>query len=245
MVFAAGAGDRLVGTVAYSDYPAAAAGVTRIGDAFRVDFERLRSLAPDLILAWQGGNPADLVEELKRQGYRVVALKPGRVADIAGHLVAIGELMGTGPVARREAEAFMNRWDALKTRFSAQAPLDVFFQISDQPLYTIGGPHTVTELIETCGGRNVFDDLDGLAPVVDLEAVIGRDPAVIISLNEDSLVAWQDFPGLTAVREGNLYAVNGDLVTRPGTRLVAGAEAICAALDTARRQIPPGDPATR
>ena len=207
----------------------------RIGDAFRVDLERLRSLAPDLVLAWRGGNPEGLVSELDRLGYRVVALEPARVGDVAEHLVTIGALLGLGDEAGRRAAAFDEAWRAIAARYRDAAPVDVFFQVSDRPLYTVGGPHTVTEIIAACGGRNVFADLSTLAPVVDLEAVIGRDPQAIVAMNPTMLESWRDWPNLPAVRDGHLFTVDGDLVTRPGPRLIDGARAICAALDQARR----------
>ena len=235
LVYAVGGGDRLVGTVAYSDFPPAANDIPRIGDAFRVDLERLRSLSPDLVLAWRGGNPDALVTELGRLGYRVVALEPARVGDVAGHLRTVGDLLGVGAEADRRAAVFADAWQDLRAQYREAAPVDVFFQVSDRPLYTVGGPHTVTEIIAACGGRNVFADLGALAPVVDLEAVIGRHPQVIVAMNPTMLEGWQAWPNLPAVRDGHLYTVDGDLVTRPGPRLVDGARAICAALDQARR----------
>lgn len=236
LVHAAGAGGQLVGTVAWTDYPAAAAALPHIGDAFRLDLEALAALAPDLVLGWKGGNPDHLLEQLERRGYRVVALAPRALDDIGEHLLEIGRLAGTSGTARRAAADYRLALDALRRAQAGKPPVRVFYQVSWRPLYTIGGSQLISELIALCGGRNLFADLGDLAPAIGIEAVLARDPEVILTadVQRAELDEWRRWPGISAVAHGHLYSVDGDLVVRASPRILAGTRQVCAALDKAR-----------
>lgn len=236
LVFAAGAGEQLVGTVAWTDYPPAAAALPHIGDAFRIDLEALAALQPDLVLGWTGGNPDHLLEQLGQRGYRVVALEPRRLDDIGRHLVEIGELAGTEAAAREAAAIYRVDLYGLRRAHADKPELRVFYQVSWRPLYTVGGRQLISEIIALCGGRNVFADLGELAPAVAMEAVIARDPEVILTAEGQSvdLDEWRRWPGISAVAAGHLYTVDGDLVVRPSPRILEGTRQVCAALDLAR-----------
>ncbi len=236
LVFSAGAGDRLVGVVAYSDFPEAAQALPVIGDAFRIDPEQLAAVDPDLVLAWEGGNPDEALDQLETRGYRVIRLATESLFDVADNLEAIGRLTGTGDMAQRAAGDYRAALEKLAATHRGREPITVFYQVSPQPLYTVGGRHAISDMIRVCGGRNVFDDLGQLAPVVSLEAVIDRDPEVIIASNYgDPLERWRGWPDLSAARNGNLYTVDAALVTRPGLRMLEGTRAVCRHLDEARQ----------
>jgi iron complex transport system substrate-binding protein len=236
LVHAAGAGDRLIGTVEWSDYPPEAAALPRIGDAFRLDLEALAALGPDLVLAWRGGNPDHLLEQLEQRGYRVVALAPQELDDIGAHLVEIGRLAGTPGPAREAAARYREGLEALRRAQAGKPELRVFWQVSWRPLYTVGGRQLISEVIALCGGRNIFADLGELAPAVGMEAVIARDPEVILSadVQRAELAEWARWPSVTAVARGHLYAVDGDLVVRASPRILEGTRQVCAALDRGR-----------
>ncbi len=239
IVYAAGAGDRLAGVTVYTDFPPTAAGLPRIGDAFRLDMERLSVIGPDLVLAWAEGTPAQLVRRLQELDYRVVRIRTGSVAEVAAALRQVGRLLGTPEAGTRAAAEFLAAMDAAVGVRSQQRPLRVFFQIGSRPLYTVNGEHYISELIRLCGGRNVFAELSGLAPVVSVESVLSRDPELILAPGEDAqaLARWQQWESLTAARTGNLRFVPADPVVRPTPRLAEGAAAICAAIDRSRRSL--------
>ena len=237
LVFAAGAGDTLVGVSAYSDYPAAVEALPRVGDAFTIDQERLALLRPDLLLAWESGTPAHIVDELRHAGYRVEVIRSRSLADISAALVRVGELAGTQQSAREVAADFATALRELGARYGDAEPIRVFYQVSGRPLYTVGGAHYASELIGLCGGRNVFADVDELAPGIDVEAVIDRDPEVMLAGDDagsEAFADWDRWPGLAANRYGNRYLLPADELSRPTTRVLVAATAICEALQSAR-----------
>jgi iron complex transport system substrate-binding protein len=236
LVHAAGAGDRLVGVSEWSDYPPGVEQLPRVDNAFQVDQERLAALAPDLVLGWRGGNPDRMLAQLEQRGYRVVALETATLDDVALQLEAIGRLAGTSDIAAQAARRYREALAALRAEQAGKAELRVFYQVSWQPLYTIGGRQLISRVIALCGGRNVFADVETLAPAVGLEAVVARDPQVILGggSQADQFDGWQRWGTVSAVAGGHMYAVDGNLVTRPAPRILAGARQVCAALDRAR-----------
>ncbi len=149
--------------------------------------------------------------------------------------LALGELAGTRAVAERAAADYRARIAALRDRYRGRPTVRVFVQIDDVPLYTIGGPHLISEILGLCGGENVFADASAQALPVDLESVLVRSPEVILSTDTDEPAPyWARFGQLTAVARGNLYQSNGDLLARPSPRIADGAADVCARLDEAR-----------
>lgn len=242
LVFTAGAGDRLVGVVEYSDYPDAALGLARVGDAFRLDFEAIAELSPDLVLAWESGTPRDVRGRLRDMGIRVVSLDAAGLDSIAAQLVSIGSLAGTSAIADTAAAAYRERLGHLRRRYADAAILRVFYQISMQPLFTISGAHVISEAIEVCGGRNVFAEVRNLSPAVSLEAVIAARPDVIVAGDDNSAkdareklrAQWSGWTSIPAVRTDSLYIVDADLMHRPTTRILDAVADLCRQLDDAR-----------
>ena len=235
LVFAVGAGDLLVGVSAYTDAPEAAASLPVIGDAFNIDQERLTLLAPDLLLAWDTGTPAHVIDELRDRGFRVEVVTTTSLTDIPLALLQIGELTGRNGAA--PAAAFKDGLDRIAGEYADAPLIDVFYQVDARPLYTINGAHFLSEAIELCGGANIFSDLDGLAPLVSVEAVLERDPDVILASTDAGSAAfdeWDRWTELTANRLGNRFLMPADDIGRPTPRLLNGVTAVCSALEKAR-----------
>jgi iron complex transport system substrate-binding protein len=237
IAYAAGAGSMLVGTVEFSDYPAAAKVVPRVGDAWRVDPEQVLALRPDVVLVWPTGTPEATISRLRSLGLKVVDVPTQSLADVPRALRQVGRLAGTLPVAEAAARDFEARVARQRARYAGLPPLEVFIQIDDEPIYTVNGRHVISEIVVLCGGRNVFADLPQLAPPISTEAVLAADPQVILS-TDDTIAEpqqfWQRWPRLRAVRSGNVYKLPSDLVTRAAPRLAQGVEVTCAALERAR-----------
>jgi iron complex transport system substrate-binding protein len=240
LVFAAGAGDMLVGVVEYSDYPEAARSLPRVGDAWRVDMERLLLLEPDIVLTWASGTPEDVIERLDALKLAHREISTFRLADVPVALRTIGEIAGTSQVAGTAAADFEREVAQLRRSYGGAPPLSVFIQLDDQPLYTVNGRHIISEVVELCGGHNVFASLPQLAPPVSLEAVIAADPDVIVSTDDtigDAMGMWRRWTRLKAVDAGAVYSLPADTMARATPRLVSGTRATCAALDDARRRL--------
>jgi len=240
LAFSAGAGERIVGTVEYSDRPEAARHIPHIGDAFRVDYERVLALRPDAVLVWDSGTSAATIERLQGLGLRVVPIATHRIDDVAEAVRRIGRLAGTGAVAEDAARRYEQDMQALRERYRHRASVSVFLQVNDRPLYTVNGKQIMSELVELCGGRNVFAYLDELAPAVGIEAVIAENPQVILSTDytvPDAQESWRKWRHITAVRLGNVYTLPSDDIARATMRLTQGAQEVCRTLDRARARL--------
>ena len=242
-VFAAGAGDKLAGTVEYSDFPAAAKKIRRVGGYSRLDLEAIAALKPDLIVAWQSGNAPAHVEKLRALGFTIYVSQPNRIEDIASEIERIGVLAGTRAQADPAAKRFRDRLAGLQQRYSQRPPVRTFYQIWKQPLMTVGGQQIISSVIRLCGGDNVFESLDTMAPTVTVEAVIAANPEAIVASGmgesrPEWLDDWKRWTSITAVARDNLFFVQPDLIQRHTPRLLDGAERLCQHLETTRSRRP-------
>ena len=237
LVYTIGAGDRLVGVSAWSDYPKQVLALPVVGDAFAVDQEQLRLAAPDLLLVWESGTPAHTVDELRNAGYRVAAIRTRSLDDIATAMLRLGELTGLEASAGEAAAAYRSELRQLREAHAGKQTISVFYQVSARPLYTVNREHYVSELIGICGGDNVFSDLSSLAPGVDVEAVVARNPEVMLAstdAGDDAFDEWQRWPDMTANRLGNQFLLPADEIGRPTTRVIVAGRAMCTAIEQAR-----------
>ena len=229
LVYLSGAGERLVATVAYSDFPAAAADLPRIGDAFRFDLEQLVALEPDLVLAWDSGNPDAALTAMDRLGLPVWRTEIRDIPAMALLLEALGK--ATNLPTSAPADDVRTRWRSLKTRNAGQRPLRYFYQVAERPLYTINGQHLISQGLAACGGINVFEALPTLAPQIGQEAVIEADPELLVAgslgPDRDPLEAWRDWPRLAAVRRNAFILLPADLINRPTPRMLDALETAC------------------
>lgn len=239
MIYAAGAGEALVGAVDYSDHPPAAKALPRVGSYTRADLEAVVAQQPDLVIGWRSGNPPAQIDRLRALGIPVYVNESRALTDVARTLRQIGRLAGTETRANAAADAFEARMAALRTRYAARPSVGVFYQIWNQPLMTINGEHLISDAIRLCGGRNVFDDLALLAPKIGVEAVLVADPEVIVASGmgesrPEWLDAWRAWPQLIAVQRDNLFFIPPELIQRHTPRILDGATRLCEQLETAR-----------
>jgi iron complex transport system substrate-binding protein len=241
LLFAAGAGAQVIATVDYSDYPPAARKIPRIGGSSGLDVERIVALKPDLIVAWASGNPRRTIEQLRSLGFVIYLTEPRHLADIARNLEQLGRLAGTEPVAREEARQFTARYRALTAQYAQRPRLRVFYQVLDPLLITVNREHLISEVLQLCGGENIFAALPLLAPAVSEEAVLAANPEVIIAGGTEEgwrpwQARWRERTELKATNRDALYFIPADRLHRHGPRVLDGVEQLCAALDDARRK---------
>jgi iron complex transport system substrate-binding protein len=239
MLFAAGAGGHVVATVEYSDEPPAARQVPRIGDVVAVDMERLVALRPEVAVVWPGGgNPAQIAE-IAKLGIPVYRQQVNSLADLAGSIRRLGALAGTSTVAEKAARDIEGHLSALSHTYGNARHPSVLMEVWNHPIYTIGGTHLISDALRLCGARNVFGDLREQGPAVDVEAVVARNPDVIIATappgeGKEWLADWKRFGSLRAVRNGNLIAFEDQRLIRLGPSVVDATEALCKVLATAK-----------
>ena len=239
LLYAAGAGNFVVGAVAYSDYPEAAKSIPRVGGGAGLDIEAVVALHPDLVIAWQSGNPSWQIERLFALGMPVFVTEPRKLGDIADLLDKFGKLSGTEAMARKTAADFRQHLARLRSRYSGRPVVPVFYQILDSSLLTVSRRHLIDDVIQLCGGRNVFADLPGLTPRVDVESMVQRNPEVILASGYEPLWPewrdrWRTWLMLIAVAQDNLFLIPPDLIHRHSLRILEGAERVCAVIEQAR-----------
>lgn len=239
LLFAAGAGARVVGVSAFSDYPAAARDLPQVSGGLRLDLERILALRPDLAVGWRSGNAQSDLEKLVALGIPVFFSEPQRLDDLPDTLIRLGRLAGSERAAQTAAAEYRKELAHLRTRYRDRRPVRVFFEVSRQPLMTLNRTHLASDVLALCGGSNVFAASDLIAPEVSVEAVVLQDPdAILFSDHLGTVESVRDWWGkraeLRAVRSGQIYSVPGDLVLRQTPRVVQGAQRVCEALDTVR-----------
>jgi iron complex transport system substrate-binding protein len=163
--------------------------------------------------------------------------EPQKLEDIADNVQKLGQLMGTDAVAGPAAADLRNRIAGLRSRYAKRPVVRSFYQVWDKPLYTLNGRHIVSDALRLCGGENIFDKLAVTAPVVSVEAVLQENPEAIFATAEKNyggVSMWKPYTTLTAVRNDNLFTIDGNLLNRAGPRMVAGAAQLCEKLELAR-----------
>ena len=245
-LFAVGAGQQIVGTVSYSDYPAAARRILQVGNYKDINYELLVSLKPDLVIAWHSGNGDEMIQRLKSLGLRVFVGEPRQLLDVAQMLRRFGELTGHTAAGNAAGDRFAAELTALAADNNGKPVLEVFYQVWDDPLITLNGEHLISDVIRLCGGRNVFDGSIPIAPRISVESVIAVNPQVIVASGmaesrPEWLDDWHNWPVIDAVKNRQLYFVPPDLLQRHAPRILDGAKQLCAHLDKARAELPGGE----
>ena len=231
LVHVAGAGETLLASVEYSDYPPAVAELPRIGDAFRIDVERILDLRPDLIISWESGNPPAAINQLRSLGLSVWEVEIREPDEIAQSLIWIGLATGSQKIANAAAEDFRTRLASLARQYENVPSKPYFYQADDMPLFTLAGDHLVSKGLALCGGENIFADLSGLALQVSHEAVLAANPEAILAPYIEGrpppLEHWNRWQDLTAVRNQALFLLPADQVSRATPRWLDSMDLAC------------------
>lgn len=241
LTYAAGAGDQVVAVVSYSDYPPEAKQVASVGSHTRIDLEKLVGLAPDLVIGWMTGNPVEQLETLEALGMPVFYIEPRDMNGVASAIERLARLAGTEAAGQAVADNFRTTMSALEERYRDREPVPTFYQVWDEPLMSVNSEHLIGQVIEICGGNNVFGDQARLVPRIDDEAVLAANPEAIVAggMGEENrhwLTHWEQYTNLTAVAQGNLFFVPPSLIQRPTPRLMEGTRVLCEKLDAARQK---------
>lgn len=237
LLYAVGAGSKLVGVIEYSNFPPEAQKLPTVGSATAIDIERIVASKPDLVVIWGSGNLAPQIDKLRKLGIPIYDCEPHDFESIATSFERLGKLTGNESLGNTLASDFRVRLAKLAADYRERAPVTVFYQIWREPLMTLNDTHMASAVIRLCGGRNIFGNLQPIAPTVSIESVLKADPQVILTgsgAKDDPFSIWRRFPKMSAVAANHLISIESDLLTRPGPRILQGTEAVCKALDGVR-----------
>ncbi|CAN5802603.1 MAG: cobalamin-binding protein [Pyrinomonadaceae bacterium] len=236
IAYAVGAGDRLVGNTTFCDYPEGAKKVQKVGDTLQPSIERILVLRPQLVLVSTASQLETFTKQLDEHRIAVYVTDPRDLEGVFRSILAVGDLLNEPAAASELAKQLRERSEKVERAVAGLAPVSVFFQLSGQPLYTAGKSSFVTNLIERAGGRSVTANVNEAWPRLSDEAALASRPDAVIMLSGDAMGAEANtkvaaaLRNSPAVQNGRVYLIDGDLLTRPGPRLIDGLEQIAHAL---------------
>ena len=228
ILFALGAGDRVVGRTRWDGWPPEALRVPDLGDGIRPSVETVVGARPDLVILYASGDNRDAARALRATGIDVISLRIDSIAEFERAVVLLGDAVGEPVRARTVVDSVRSTLNRVRSATTGRARPTVFMLAWQTPLMAIGAGSFLTELVEIAGGKNVFDDLEGPSPQVSFEEVLRRDPQFILGRPETAgnLAAIERWRGLPAVREGRVLVMDTVVVGRPGVRLGEAAVSI-------------------
>lgn len=239
LLFAAGAGDKVVANVRYGDYPAAARALPVVGDSHGLDLERIAALKPDLIVVWMHGSSAGQIDRLKALKLPIFHSEPRSLPQIGDSIRRLGVLAGTQPAADAAADAYARDLAALEQRYRQRPPLRVFYQIWHKPLMTVNDKHLISDVVRLCGGVNVFGSHPTYVPTVSAEAVIAAQPQALATSTldgqvDDSVGHWRAFKHFEPIAKQAVVTIPSDHISRHTPRILLGAKRMCEGFEQVR-----------
>jgi iron complex transport system substrate-binding protein len=240
ILFHIGAGSSIVGADEYSNYPSAAQSIMRVNNHSIANYELIISLQPELVVAWHSGNGIDIIERLRDLGLPVFVLEISTMDQIPVLYQKLGQLTGNTKKSEEAAKLFSERLDSLRSKYAGRNKVKSFYQIWDDPIMTLNEKHLVSDVINLCGGDNVFSGAVPLVPQVNIESIIAANPEVILSSGSEARVKswrqkWSRWPSIKAVRQGHMYLIPPDLMQRQSNRILDGADYVCQFLERYRQ----------
>ena len=239
ILFHIGAGARLVGVDEYSNYPLEAKQITRVNNHAAANYELILALQPDLVVAWHSGNGEQMISRIRALGFPVFVTEVRKMDDIPGLYRRLGELVGNQKQAEARVAAFGQGLARLRLLYSTRPQVKIFYQIWHEPLITLNAEHILSDVMQLCGGTNIFAQAIPLVPYVNMEAIVAADPQVVIlgasqENNHQGLAVWQQWQGISAVANEQIYVLPADLMQRHSMRILDGAELLCGYVEQAR-----------
>ena len=243
VVESAGGSSRLISVSAYSNFPDSVKQLPITSDARSIDLEKMKQLRPDLIIYWRGGTPETQIESIKKtfSSIRVMSVEPKKLTDIANDIETIGKVLGTEATAKKNADTLRSQILELKNRYQNKnkRKVRVFYQVWAQPLMTLNQEHLIADIIDICGGEQLFAKEKLLVPTVSREAVVKANPEIIFTAVDAKQMKtdwsiWSSIPQLAATQKKAFVDIDGDIISRPSSRIMQGAQKICSEIDKIR-----------
>ncbi len=227
IVFAVGAGERLVGRTSYDNFPPEATTIPTIGDTMNPNIENIIALKPQVVLVSTASQIQTFTNTLDQQNIAYFITNPGDLEGIYKSIQQIGEIFGNGEKAREVVEKLQKRVSEVEAKTKNMEKPKVFLQISREPLYTIGADSFLTDLIERAGGVSVTKNVPTAYPKLSKETALALDPDIIVlSESADNFAPNNAFKDSKAVKNGKVFKINADIISRPAPRIVDALEQI-------------------
>jgi iron complex transport system substrate-binding protein len=244
LVDEAGGAERLVSVSSFSNFPESVKQLPITSDARSIDLEKMKSLRPDLIIYWRGGTSESQIQSIKKtfnKDVQFISVQPKKLSDIATDIETIGKVLGTDLIAKKNAGALRLKITELtnnQKNINARK-VNVFYQVWAQPLMTLNQDHIIGDIIQLCGGEQLFASEKVLVPAVSREAVIKANPEIIFTAVDSTKMntdwsMWSLFPQLAATKNNAFIDLDGDIISRPSPRIMQGAQKICAEINKVR-----------
>ncbi len=235
IVFAVGAGDRLVGNTTYCDYPAEAKTITKVGDSLQPSLERIIALRPQVVLISTASQLEVFTRQLQNQNIAAFVTDPQDLDGVFRSIEQIGQILGQPDQATSLVNKLRERVNAVAQAVQDAKPVRVFYQLSGQPLYTAGRDAFVTDLMRHAGAISVTADVPGAWPMYSNESALAARPEAIIlptggSMGASNSTVTEALRTSPAALNARVYKINDDYLARPGPRVIDGLEAMARAL---------------
>lgn len=222
-----GATKQLVGIIDMGERTPATLHIASVGKVGQFSLEKLISLKPDLILTWPWSIKEEQLQQLRDLGYRVIVSDPHTLEELATQIETIGKITGHLERGHTLATTMRDELTQLAARYHKEEPPQVFYQIWNNPIYTIGQNQIITDALRICGVHNIFADLTIPAPIVSIESVLARNPDIIIAFQDSILTQWKTWPELKAVKNKQLLVFDNKLIARPSFAMLEATKQLC------------------
>ena len=229
ILFALQLGHKVAGVTDFCDFPEEARHKPKVGWLISPGIEKIISLRPDIVFATTEGNKPEIVDELERMNIKTYVLNPHDINDVLSDITEIGNVTGQRSIAQELTGSLTRRINTVKKKAMEGRQKRVIYLVSANPIISAGPGSFIHDLIITAGGINVLSDSPIRYPRIDMEEIILKDPEVIIAPDDltEQIHEWKKrWSGISAIRNGAVYPVNPDIVSRPGPRIVDGLEMI-------------------
>lgn len=239
LLFAIGAGNQIIATSEFSNYPKQAKAIPRIGNYAQLQLERIVALNPDVIIAWRAGNPSPDLKKLEQLGLNIIDSSPRKLEDVASELIALGQLTGHDQNAKSIADAYLTQLSKLRTRYQNKQKVRVFYELWSRPLTTVANQAWLQQQLDVCQAENPFSQLVGDYPQVGLEQVLASQPGIVIQPNSPTnrnvdALDWELWSDIPAVKNDLIIRPDADQLHRMTPRMLDALKDLCQEIDRAR-----------
>jgi iron complex transport system substrate-binding protein len=234
-VFAVGAGDRLVGVTTFCNYPEEAKSIQKVGDTLNPSIETIVALKPDIVFVSSASQLESFMNTLEKNGITVYVMNPGSFDGVIHNLEQLGIIFGTTELSQKLVRQLEDREQTILRTLGTPLQRDdkrvgtvrVFVQISKEPLFTIGKDAFLNDLLLNAGGRSVTESVPAAFPKLSKETALALQPeAIILSDSSDNQEPNEVLRNSPAVKNGRVYKIDADIISRPGPRLIEALEQI-------------------